>query len=148
VLPANGDPLLLAILVGAATFGAAIAVVQGIIGASVVADILDDHELRTHHRQEAMFSAALSFSGKAVSGLGIIVGGLVLKLVDIPAGTAPADVAPAAITRLGLIVGVGVPLLYLIPISLIRRYRITRTAHAEIRRALDARRAAHNGEHT
>jgi GPH family glycoside/pentoside/hexuronide:cation symporter len=141
VLPENGNPRLLAILVGATTFAAAIAVIHGILGASVVADVLDDHELRTGFRQEAMFNAALSFSGKAVSGIGIVIGGMILDLVALPRGIAPADVPAAAIQRLGWIVGIGVPLLYLIPIALTTRYRLTRAAHTEIRRALDERRS-------
>jgi GPH family glycoside/pentoside/hexuronide:cation symporter len=139
VLPQNGDPRLLAILVGMGVFGVGIAVVQGIIGASIVADLLDDHELRTGYRQEAMFNAALSFSGKAVSGIGTILGGLVITLIAFPTNLAPAEVPAQSITRLGVVVGIAVPLLYLFPISLITRYRITRARHAEIRDALDAR---------
>src|SRR6185436_19686797 len=150
VLPENGDPMLLVILVGMGIFGESILVIQGIIGASVIADVLDDHELRTHHRQEAMFNAALSFSGKAVSSVGIVLGGLILGLIDLPRGVAPADVPPETIMRLGLVVGICIPLLHLIPLSLITRYKITRQAYAEIRRALDARRAAatNNGAST
>ncbi len=92
VLPQNGDPMLLVILVGMGIFGASILVIQGIIGASVIADVLDDHELRTHYRQEAMFNAALSFSGKAISSIGIVLGGLILSMIDLPRGVAPADV--------------------------------------------------------
>jgi GPH family glycoside/pentoside/hexuronide:cation symporter len=117
-----------------------IAVVQGIIGASIVADLLDDHELRTGYRQEAMFNAALSFSGKAVSGVGTILGGLIITAISFPTNVAPADVPAEAILRLGVVVGAMVPLLYLFPISLITRYRLTRDRHAEIRAALDARR--------
>ncbi len=141
VLPENGDPLLLVILVGMGIFGAAVLVIQGIIGASVIADILDDQELRTHYRQEAMFTAALSFSAKASSGLGIVLGGLLLDLIDLPRGVVPAEIPQETITRLGWVVGIFVPLLYLIPVSLITRYKITRAAHAEIRAALDQRRA-------
>jgi Na+/melibiose symporter-like transporter len=139
VLPENGDPRLLAILIGAGVFTVGIAVVQGIIGASIVADLLDDHELRTGYRQEAMFNAALSFSGKAVSGLGTLLGGLIITLIAFPTQAEPADVAPDTIRRLGLVVGIAVPLLYLIPIALVTRYRITRERHAEIRAQLDAR---------
>ncbi len=139
VLPNNGDPMLLVILVAAGGFGASIAVIQGIIGASIVADVLDDHELRTGFRQEAMFSAALSFSGKAISGLGIVMGGLIITLIAFPTNTLPSDVDPETIMRLGLIVGIGVPLLHLIPISLIRRYKITRDVYADIRKNLDER---------
>jgi Na+/melibiose symporter-like transporter len=141
VLPDNGNPLLLVILVGMAVFGVGIAVIQGIIGSSVIADVLDDHELRTHYRQEAMFNAALSFSGKAISSVGIIISGLILDLIDLPRGVAPADIAPGTIARLGLVVGICIPLLHLLPISLITRYKLTRRAHADIRRELDERRA-------
>lgn len=139
-LPANGDRRLLFILVGAAGFSALISVIQGIIGASIVADLLDDHELRTGYRQEGMFNAALSFSAKAMTGGGTILGGLILTLIAFPTGAEVASVEPTTIHRLGLIVGVAVPLLYLIPITLISRYRITRRRHDEIRAALEQRR--------
>ncbi|MEO2169133.1 MAG: hypothetical protein ABGY42_13645, partial [bacterium] len=45
------------------------------------------------------------------------------------------------VLRLGVVFGIAIPLLYLIPISLITRYRITRERHAEIAMALVARRA-------
>lgn len=141
-LPRNGEPALLAILIAGGAVVSAVAVIQGIIGASIVADILDDHELRTRYRQEAMFSAALSFSGKAISGLGIVLGGVLLEMIHFPRNAAPAEVAAETIFHLGLVVGVAVPLLYLIPIGLITRYRITREVHAEIQEQLRERRAA------
>ena len=142
VLPENGDPRLLAILVGVSIFGSAVAVIYGIIGASIIADILDEHELRTHYRQEAMFNAALSFSGKAISSVGIIVSGFIIAAVGLPKAALPSAVSAETIMRLGVIVGMCIPMLYLIPISLITRYKITRDVHAGIRRALDQRRAA------
>lgn len=139
VLPENGDPLLLVILVGNGVFAAGVAVVLGIISSSVVADLLDDHELRTGYRQEAMFNAALSFSGKAISSVGAILGGLIITGIAFPTGVAPGEVPGDAIQRLGLVIGIAIPALYGIPIALITRYRITRERHAEIRAALDAR---------
>jgi Na+/melibiose symporter-like transporter len=53
---------------------------------------------------------------------------------------APGDVPEDLIFKLGLVVGVVIPLLYLIPISLIHRYRITREVHAKIQRELKERR--------
>jgi Na+/melibiose symporter-like transporter len=139
ILPPNGDPRLLGLLIAAVALANAIAVIQGIIGASIVADLLDDHELRTGWRQEGMFNAALSFSSKAVSGVGTMLGGLIITLIAFPTGVEPAEVSPDAVRRLGLVVGMAVPLLNLFPIALITRYRISRERHAEIRRALDAR---------
>jgi Na+/melibiose symporter-like transporter len=86
-----------------------------------------------------MFNAALSFSGKAVSGFGMLLGGLIIRLVAFPASVAPAAVPAGAIQRLGVVGGVLVPLLYVIPITLITRYRLTPVKHAETRAALDAR---------
>lgn len=43
------------------------------------------------------------------------------------------------------VVGVAIPLLYVIPISLVTRYRITRARHAEIQAALAARRLTESG---
>ncbi len=142
VLPENGDPRLLYILLGMGVFAAGLAVIQGIIGASIIADLLDDHELRTGYRQEGMFNAALSFSGKAISGLGTLLGGLVLTAISFPVQVNdPAEVPPDAIFRLGVVVGVVIPLFYLIPCALITRYRITRERHAEIQEALKQRRS-------
>ena len=87
-----------------------------------------------------MFYAAISFSGKAVSSVGIVMGGMIISAIQFPANMAPSEVPEALIFKLGLVVGVVVPLLYLVPVSLIHRYRITREVHAEIQRALEERR--------
>lgn len=133
LLPENGDPLLLKILVGAGVFAVALAVIQGVIGASIIADVLDYHEVKTGLRQEAMFNAALSFSGKAASGIGIVMGGALINFIAMPTNTLPADMPADVITRLGVMVGLVLPLLYLIPIYLMRHYRISRVMHEEIR---------------
>ncbi len=142
ILPDNGEPLLLVILISTYGFGAFIAVIQGVISASMVADILDDHELQTGYRQEGMFNAALSFSGKAISGVGIILGGMIINLIEFPIGLKPAEVPPEIVFRLGLVVGVIVPMFHLIPIGLILRYRITRQVHADIQAALFRKKSA------
>ncbi len=139
VLPANGDPWLLVILIAAATFAAGLAVVQGILFVSLIADALDAHELRTGYRQEGMFYAGFGFSAKAASGLGIVFGGLIISIIQFPTQMMPTEVPSEMITRLGVFVGLAVPLLYLIPTYLATKYDITREVHAEIRAELDAR---------
>ena len=83
-----------------------------------------------------MFNAGLSFSGKAVTGVGIVLGGLMISLIQIPIGVAPSDVSEEVIFRLGLVVGVLIPLLYIIPISLIPRYKLTRDVVLDIQAKL------------
>jgi Na+/melibiose symporter-like transporter len=137
VLPQNGEPLLLIILVSAGVLAAGLAVVHGIIGASVIADTLDAHELRTGHRQEGMFNAAFSFAIKASSGLGIVMGGFVISAIQFPTGLSPTEVPGEIISRLGLVVGIAIPLLHIIPIAMLTRYTLTREEHARIRGELD-----------
>jgi Na+/melibiose symporter-like transporter len=145
-LPDNGDPWLLRILIANETVRTVAATVLGIMFASMVADSLDAQELDTGQRQEGVFSAALSLSGKMTSGLGVLAGGLVLDYVlSFPRGVPPSEADPASILKLGLVAGIFLPLLYAVPFGMLTRYRITRAVHADIQRALAARRAHENG---
>lgn len=139
VLPDNGDPLLLKLLIANAMFRVGVGTIAGIMFGSMVADILDSQELNTGRRQEGIFSSALSFSGKVTSGLGVFVAGIVIDLLAFPRGVLPGSVDPEVIFRFGVVAGILIPLLNLIPIMLITRYKLTREEHARIRAALDER---------
>lgn len=146
VLPSNGSSLLLVILVAGATISAWLGTTAGIIGASMIADTLDEQEYETGRRQEGVFSAALSFSGKVTSGVGVLLSGLLLQYaIGLPTGTKPADTAPETIQRIGLVVGLCIPLLNIVPIWIISHYRLTRENYATLRAQLEVRRAAASG---
>jgi GPH family glycoside/pentoside/hexuronide:cation symporter len=142
VLPDNGSKWLLWILVVDYAFFYALEVIRGVIASSVLADILDQHELKTGYRQEAMFTSAMLFCIKATSGLGILFGGLILSMINLPVQATPSSVPAQTVFDLGLIVGLCLPLLHLVPIAMIRHYSITRAVHSDIRRQLDERRKA------
>jgi glycoside/pentoside/hexuronide:cation symporter, GPH family len=97
-------------------------------------------EYITGRRQEGMFFSVLSFSGKATSGLGIVFAGLIIDWLAFPRGVLPEDVSPDMIQNLGIAVGIGLPLLYLIPAGLFTLYRLTRAEHKRIHDALVERR--------
>ncbi len=140
VLPENGSKLLLTILVVDGAVFAMMEVIRGVIGASLIADILDQHELKTGYRQEAMFNSAIMFCIKATSGLGILFGGVILSVINLPVQASPSSVPAETIFNLGLIVGIMLPLLHIFPILMIRHYKITRDVHAQIRQELEERR--------
>jgi GPH family glycoside/pentoside/hexuronide:cation symporter len=118
-------------------------VLLGIMFVSMLADTIDVQELNTGRRQEGIFSAALAFSGKATAGVGAIIAGFMLDyMVHWPVHANPRTIDPNIVTRLGLVAGVIVPLLLIIPFTLGTRYAITRAAHAKIREELDRRREA------
>ncbi|HZZ87091.1 MAG TPA: MFS transporter, partial [Caulobacteraceae bacterium] len=140
LMPANGTTLLLVILVANEVVRTWLSTLLGIMFVSMLADTIDVQELMTGQRQEGVFSAALAFSGKATAGVGGVVAGFLLQdVVRFPTDAHQVD--PATITRLGLVAGVLVPLLFVVPAALAMRYSITREKHAEIRAELDRRRA-------
>src|SRR5205823_4150067 len=142
VMPPNGSNLLLGILIVNEIVRIYLTTLVGIMFVSMLADTIDLQELSTGRRQEGVFAAALSFSGKATAGVGALVGGfLVQQVVLWPAHADPRTVEVQSVTRLGLVAGVLVPCLLLVPLMLAGAYRVTRERHAFTRGELDRRRA-------
>ena len=121
------------ILIANETFRSFLGVLLGIMFVSMLADTIDVQELNTGRRQEGIFSAALSFSGKATAGVGTIVGGFLLQeVVHWPAHADPRTLDPHTVITLGLVVGVLVPLLLVVPTWFGMQYRITREQYVKI----------------
>jgi Na+/melibiose symporter-like transporter len=139
-MPANGDRLLLPLILGHGVVVVACVVSIGITVSSMLADVADEGELRTGKRQEGMFNATISLAMKATSGLGGLVAGISLDLIAFPRGADPGSVAPDKVEALGMAVGPGLLALYLVTLLFLSRYPITRARHRELLDALDLRR--------
>ena len=142
LFPENGHPLLLPLLLvsmGVSTFGG---VVGGITGASMMADIADQHALETGQREEGIFFGALSFSGKAASALGHTVAGLGLDLIRWPRGADVLleNIPPETIWNLGFFYGPTMTTFAVVALLFFSRYRLTRERHEYIVAELAARR--------
>jgi Na+/melibiose symporter-like transporter len=133
--PENGtDELLCSLIV--IKFIQGLGVVQALIAFnSMVADVVDEHELITGLRQEGIFFSSVSFSNKMTSGIGTVAAGFALALIDWPTGAAvqtAADIAPETIAWLGLIYGPIVSGFALISAYCYSKYGLNRQRHAEI----------------
>ena len=109
---------------------------------SMIADIVDEHELNTGRRQEGIFFASVSFSGKVTTGIGSIIGGIALDVINWPRGVAiqtAADIPPDTLMWLGLIYGPIVSGFAVVSVWCYTRHNLTRERHGEIRRALAER---------
>jgi Na+/melibiose symporter-like transporter len=133
ILPENGHPLLLPMIVTTYALGAGSGAIVGIIARSMVTDVIDEQEVVTGERQEGVFFSALAFSGKAVSGLGTMLGGFVLSAIDFPANVDATGVTPEVLFRMGMFMGPILGTLYLLPLLLYARYSLDRHRHREIR---------------
>jgi Na+/melibiose symporter-like transporter len=142
LMPENGHPALLPILVAYTVFIVFIAVTLTILAGSMIADTIDENELRSGKRQEGLFNAAFGLTAKATSGLGGFVAGIVLDVVDFPTRAAPGEVSQDTITALGLGVGPGILLFWIIAALVLSRYSLRRADHARIMQTLEERRSA------
>ena len=141
LLPANGDKGLLVFLIANEIFRQFLGVILGIMFGSMIADTLDEQELRTGLRQEGMFAAAQSFAGKATTGLGTLLSGALLQFaVRWPAHVDAHHLDPAAVMRLGVYGGILVPACFGFVFLLSVLYRITRQSHAATIAALEKKR--------
>jgi len=124
-------------------------VVQALITfSSMVADIVDEHELNTGKRQEGMFFASVSFSGKFTTGVGNVVGGIALDLISWPRGVeiqTAADVPPETLAWLGLIYGPIVAGFAVVSVWCYSKHHLDRHRHAEIVQELERRHAEADG---
>ncbi len=143
LLPVNGHEGLVIGLI-ALKFVQGLFVAQCLVSfGSMIADIVDEHELLTHRRQEGIFFAAVSFSSKCTTGLGSVFSGFALDLISWPKGAdirTAADVDPATITQLGILYGPALALIGLFSLWCYSHYQIDRTRHAEICAELERRR--------
>lgn len=142
--PDNGTDSLLWTLI-AIKFVQGVGVVQALVAfSSMVADIVDEHELATGQRQEGVFFAAVSFSNKVTTGLGSAVAGLALTVIAWPVGPSiksAADVPPETLMWLGLVFGPIVSGFALVCAYCYSKYDLDRDRHALIVAELEKRRA-------
>lgn len=139
ILPENGHPLIYPLWLLSAFIGTCFGVLGGIMVSSFTADIVDEHELNTGLRQEGVFYAVEAFAGKAVSGIGTMVGGFVLDFVKFPHGAAPGTVPDDVLFKLGVIGGPVLSCVWLIPLGLSLLLNLDRKRCAEIKEALAQR---------
>ena len=141
ILPENGDPLLLQIFFIQSSLGAFFAFIFLMMFASMIADIADEQELNNGLRQEGVFSGGITFSNKATSGLGAIIGGFLLEsVIQMPVGLVPGEIEYPTLVRLAVIDGIVMPSLMIIPVVLVSKYSLTRETVGSIQKKLAAQR--------
>jgi glycoside/pentoside/hexuronide:cation symporter, GPH family len=138
LFPANGDPLIVPILFAQTVVSTAFSIVSAILISSMIADVVEDSELRTGRRSEGLFFAAAAFINKAVTGVGIFASSMILAAIAFPAGAQPGAVDPGVVRDLGLVYLPTLGLLYGAAIFFVSLYKITRESHAESLRKLAA----------
>ena len=102
VVPQPGSSALVFLLLPIFVIATALSVSAFILGASMMADVVEDSEARTGRRSEGVYFAGSFFVQKCTSGLGIMIVGQLLDLVSFPKGAKPGMVPVAVIDHLTL----------------------------------------------
>ena len=103
---------------------------------SMMADVVDEFELKTEKREEGMFFSSMSFAYKCTVGLGYFIAGILLEIIAFPKQVSVADVSEEALEGLGFIGGPVLMSIYLLAIVFLVAYPINRKRYNEIRLGL------------
>ena len=107
--------------------------------ASMIADLVEQSELKTGRRSEGVFFAANTFIQKMTTGLGVMAATLVLALANFPAGATPDQVPQNVLLALGWWYLPAIMGLRLAMLGVIFLYRLDRKDHEENLRKLGER---------
>ena len=116
-------------------------IVGGVLLDSMMADVVEDSELKTARRSEGLFYAARGFAAKAISAGGIVGAGTIVSIVGLDGITSVDDVTQEIRMNLATLF---LPIycgLYLLGLVIVSKYRITREDHDAHLAQLNARKA-------
>lgn len=103
LFPAVGSPLLIPLLMAIFAVNTGCSVSSMILGASMMADVVEESEQRTGRRSEGVFFAGAFFIQKCTSGVGIFLAGIILAVARFPANAVPGQVPVETVDRLTIV---------------------------------------------
>lgn len=142
VLPANGEAALYWILFGTSFINTVIVMSTGILGSSMMADVVEDSATRTGRHSAGLFFSANAFILKCVSGVGVFGAGLILDAVGFPQGAKQGSVPQDVLIRLAIFEPAVIFGLSLIALLFVINFPISQAVHEENLRKLKAAEAA------
>jgi len=144
-MPPNGTDLLFWIMFVDVIINGALSIINGIMLSSMIADVVEDSEVKTGRRSEGLLNSADNLFKKIVSGVGVLVSGIVLTTIAFPQGAERTEVPAEVLRNLGLMY---VPIqsgFYAVAILCLILYGIDQKKHEENLATLAARQGAGGG---
>lgn len=102
VFPEPGDPLMVPILLTCFVAATGASISAMILTMSMIADVSDHYEYEKGRKTEGLFSSGMFFMQKIVNGFGILLSGLIIAAVGLPAGAAAGSVDGDIVDNLAL----------------------------------------------
>ena len=127
--PAIGSREFMPFLFITGTISTTLVIMQGVLFDAMIADVVEENEVRTGQREEGVLFAASLFVRKCVSGLGVFTSAALLALAGFPAHANPGTVPAQSLTQLGECYVAAIMVLNLLSMACVLLFRITREAH-------------------
>lgn len=129
VLPENGDPMLLPILMVSSTISSILGMSGFINVGSMIADIVEDTQVKNGIRAEGLLISSDQLLNKIVSAFATILPGMLIALVGFPEGAKPGTLDPQVMRNLAMIYVPTAATLSILSISTWAFYRIDQESH-------------------
>ena len=136
LFPDNGTETLFWTLVVFNTIEVTLIIMSSSLIAAMIADVVEDSEVKTGRRSEGIFFAANSFAQKAVNGLGVVVAGQILAIIQFPTKAKPGEIPQETLFDLAYIYVPVLLFFYLFALTVLSLYKINREDHSENLRKL------------
>lgn len=141
VMPDNGTGLLYGLLIVETAINTALAGGTGVLLVSLVADVIEDAEVKTGRRSEGLLMSADNLFKKLVSGVGVFISGAVLAAIAFPENAKRGQVDPEIIHNMGLIYLPVIGVLFGLGIVSLSFFNIDKAKHEDNLRKLAAARS-------
>lgn len=129
VMPPNGSPWVLRILIVDSMATGLLSSIGFVIVTSMLADVVEEVQVKTGRRSEGVLFAADSLLRKVTTSFASAVPGLFLTLAHYPRLAKPGQVPQPVLTHLALMYLPTVTVLYLCSTGMLLLYRIDRKQH-------------------
>lgn len=129
LMPPNGSDLLFNIVLFLTMIDVALIIVYQILSSSMIADIVEESELKTGRRSEGIFFAGITFMRKLARGSGLFLASIILSVANLSRDLQPGDLDQETLTLLGAGYAFGLLALWGMMIAFLFRYQITREDH-------------------
>ena len=142
-LPENGSELLLPMLITNKFLFLVFIGIASIAVPSMMADIIDENELISGHREEGLFYSTTKFFSKISNSLATLLGGLMLdRFINMPFEAVPGQLDADIINKLGISAGPIMGLFGFFSLFFYIRYSLSRKNHDDILVQLKVRNAS------
>ncbi|MEL7230936.1 MAG: MFS transporter [Pseudomonadota bacterium] len=142
LMPPNGTEALFNTVLLITVIDVALIIAYQILATSMVADIVEESELKTGRRSEGVFFAGISFMRKLSQMAGVFSASLILAAAAIVPGMTASEVSQESVRSLGWGYAVTLLIVWMLMLLAISFYRISREDHERNLQALADRKAA------